>query len=171
MKKTKLIIAATAMTAVFLLSGCEGIDKISQPKIPDITENITLSGEISYEKLKASAELTRTDGKWQICYTSPESVNGLTVTIDGKNKNAALNGVKFDYNSEEVPFITVSDYICDSLDTVISKENISVASDNGKIKLTGASENTKSGFVICMNADGVIESISVGGAEMITVKE
>ncbi len=163
MNKAKL--AVPVLLLPLILSGCEAVSDIGKPTVPDIPSTVSLSGELSYGGIKAVADFTRNDGKWNITYTSPESINGMTIITEKGNRKVSMNGVNFEYSANDVPFITAADYICSCIDSTDEKDGLTAKKDKDGIKLSGTSEELKSGYVITLSDDGAITHISVGGAE------
>ena len=155
----KIIPVIILASLCFTAAGCK------QPEtadIPDLTGDISVKGSITANELTASAELTRTEGVWTIDFTSPESIKGLSVTIDGNTVKYALDGIEYEYPANSHKSLTtavavLTDCIADAAD----KENISVHKSGEKLIISGSADNVA--YNLTLDADGNITGISAGG--------
>ena len=160
--REKLLISAVGLSALLLFTSCEVSENITTP---DLSGDIDISGTISCGTLKASADISRTDDVWKITYTAPESLCGMEIVTTGTECKVTHSGIVFDYNTEEVPFITAADYITAAIDSTAKKENISLSmgtdsKGNEETRLSGSV--LKSGFVLTIDSIGNITSLSAG---------
>lgn len=150
-----IILASLSFTA----AGCKQAETAD---IPDLTGDISVKGSITCNELTASAELTRTEGVWTIDFTSPDSIKGLSVTINGNAVKYALDGIEYEYPANSHKSLTtavavLTDCIADAAD----KENISVHKSGEKLIISGSSDNIS--YNLTLDADGNITGISAGG--------
>lgn len=155
--KGKRTIAAVSVSALLCLTAC---DSRSNIKAPDLSGNIEISGTISCGTLKAEADISRTDGMWQITYTSPDSLCGMEIVTDGTECKVTHSGVSFDYKNEDVPFVTAVDYITAVIDSAGNTQEISLSQNGNETTITGSV--LSSGYQIVLDSADNIISLSAG---------
>lgn len=150
-----IILASLSFTA----AGCK------QPEtadIPDLTGDISVKGSITCNELTASAELTRTEGVWTIDFTSPDSIKGLSVTIDGNAVKYALDGIEYEYPANSHKSLTTAvSVLADCIADAADKENISVHKSTEKLIISGSADNVA--YNLTLDEDGNIIGVSAGG--------
>ena len=155
----KIIPVIILASLCFTAAGCK------QPEtadIPDLTGDISVKGSITANELNASAELTRTEGVWTIDFTSPESIKGLSVTIDDKTVKYALDGIEYEYPANSHKSLTTAvAVLTDCIADAANKENVSVHKSGEKLIISGSADNVA--YNLTLDADGNITGISAGG--------
>lgn len=150
-----IILASLSFTA----AGCKQAETAD---IPDLTGDISVKGNITCNELTASAELTRTEGVWTIDFTSPDSIKGLSVTIDGNAVKYALDGIEYEYPANSHKSLTTAvSVLTDCIADAADKENISVHKSTENLIISGSAGNVA--YNLTLDADGNITGISAGG--------
>ena len=158
MLKKQLLITAAA--GCILLCSCAQTET-APPQIPD---ELTLSGKLENEGIDARVRLEKKDGVWSVTYTSPASVNGLTITDSGDERTQSFNGVTCSYDETDVPFVTAAQYITDSIDKAKSGTDITVTRQDDNIRISGTVHS--SGYVLTFDSHGCIVGVSAGGYKL-----
>ena len=138
------------MAAALLLSGCGGKLPFIQ-KTPDFNTTYTVSADITFDELKAKAELTRvTSDEWEFSFTEPKQLNGLTVKLNRERFAASLGGLSF--SAEESSEYTAMPQLIAKAIGLLSKaagENIT-SSEDGVLTFTDELDGNR----ITITADG-----------------
>ena len=135
--------------------------RLSTRRSPDLSGNITLSGRLTCEGIAAEVNLERCDNIWTVCFTSPDSVKGLTVTDDGTNVKYSLDGIEYNYSENSPQFTTAAELITSCIDNAGATENVTVKQGNDSLTLSGTAD--KNGYTLTLDANGEIIGVSVGG--------
>ena len=155
----KIIPVIILASLSFTVAGCKQAETAD---IPDLTGDISVKGSITCNELTASAELTRTEGVWTIDFTSPDSIKGLSVTIDGNAVKYALDGIEYEYPTNSHKSLTTAvSVLTDCIADAAEKENISVHKSTEKLIISGSADNIS--YNLTLDADGNIIGISAGG--------
>ena len=93
--KLKKAAAVLAVAGTLLLSGCGGKLPFAQ-KTPDFNKTYTVTADITFDKLKAKADLTRVSpDEWEFKFTEPKQLNGLSIKLNKEKYAASLGGLSF----------------------------------------------------------------------------
>lgn len=155
--KRKIIIPI-ALSVCFVCASCK---TVKNAESPDLSGNITLSGRLTCEGIAAEVDLERCDNIWTVCFTSPDSVKGLTVTDDGTNVKYSLDGIEYNYSENSPQFTTAAELITSCIDNAGATENVTVKQGNDGLTLSGTAD--KNGYTLTLDANGEIVGVSVGG--------
>ena len=93
---SKRMIITTAVLSCLLCTSCTAAEKA---EIPDLKGHMSISGRVACDGVTAQAEFTLSAGVWTVCFASPDSVKGLTVTDDGNTVKYSLDGIEYEYGS------------------------------------------------------------------------
>ena len=157
MKKTAL--CAVLLCGLMAATGCNNGDNITPP---DFTGDISLKGTVESGGISADLELKRTNDMWIATFSPPESVKGMTVTLDSKGKyGVTYDGLTFDYSMDDVPFISAMQHITKSIEAASDPSQVTATQESEGTKIAGATMG--SGFVITSDKDGDLTSVSIGG--------
>lgn len=86
---------AAAAALSLTLCGCGGEMPFAQ-KAPNFNTTYTVTADITYDKVKAKAELTRVDStEWTFEFVEPKALSGLSVSLNDKKYSASLDGLSF----------------------------------------------------------------------------
>lgn len=100
LKKTGAALAAAA--AALSLCGC-GTELPFVQKAPNFNTTYTVTADITYDKLKAKAELTRIEeNEWKFKFIEPKQLNGLTIALNDEKYSATLDGLSFSAENSDV---------------------------------------------------------------------
>lgn len=93
--KPKKAAAALAVAGTLMLCGCGAKLPFTQ-KTPNFDSTYTVTADITYDKLKAKAEVTRVSSdEWEMKFTEPKQLNGLSVKLNNTKYSASLDGLSF----------------------------------------------------------------------------
>lgn len=93
--KLKKAAAALAVAGMLPLCGC-GAKLPFVQKTPDFNSTYTVTADITYDNLKAKADLTRvTLDEWEFKFTEPKQLNGLSIRLNNEKYAASLGGLSF----------------------------------------------------------------------------
>lgn len=118
----KLIKIAALISSCSLLCAC-GTNMLS-PKLPDLDKSLAFSAEVSVNDTLYCADFERkgTDS-WLISFSSPFSVGGMSLEVNGANALAAYDGVETK--------LDVTDFEKSPLCAVISSVEEAASNPNG----------------------------------------
>ena len=99
---------------------------------------------------------------WTIDFTSPDSIKGLSVTIDGNAVKYALDGIEYEYPANSHKSLTTAvSVLTGCIADAAEKENISVHKSTEKLIISGSADNVA--YNLTLDEDGNIIGISAGG--------
>lgn len=130
MKKTAF--AAIAAGAVIMLSGCNGKIPFTEKKL-DFNKSYTVCAEITCDRLKAKADVTRAGAQdWQFAFTEPKQLQGMTLSYGAGGVAASLGELTFaaDDNSE---YAMLPEIIAGTIDTLSALPTESLVKENGMV--------------------------------------
>lgn len=89
-------IGACAVVALSLtLCGCGSKMPFVQ-RAPSFDTTYTVTADITYDKVKAKAELTRVNStEWTFNFVEPKELSGLSISLNDKKYSASLDGLSF----------------------------------------------------------------------------
>lgn len=89
--KIRIISGAAALTAVLLMSGCQGELPFAAAKTPELSSLWTAQAEIKFGDNNARAEVTRSEpGCWEFGFTEPQELCGVTMKLENGTLTASL---------------------------------------------------------------------------------
>lgn len=169
--KGRKIIAALSIASALSLTACDSTDKMTAP---DLSGDIGFSATISCGGFKASADISRNDGVWKITCTAPDSINGMEIVTNGTERKVTGGGIVFDYNTEDVPFVTAFDYFITAVDSTENKDSFTVTKgtdSKGKEETRLQGTVLSSGYQLTIDKDGNITSFSAGDYKFTAVED
>lgn len=129
--KPKMIAAAVLAAAGTLsLCGCgSGLPFVQ--KTPNFNSTYTVTADITYDKIKAKANITRvTLDEWEFCFTEPKQLNGLIVRLNNEKYFASLGGLSF--SAEDNPLYAAAPrLISDSISLLSAAANDKTTASEG----------------------------------------
>lgn len=136
LSKLKLVAAAFVAAGTLLLSGCGGKLPFTQ-KPPDFNKTYTVTADITFDNLKAKANLTRvTSDEWEFAFTEPKQLNGLTIKLNSERFAASLGGLSF--SAEDSPVYSAMPQLIAKAVGLLSKvTNESISSSDGVLTISG----------------------------------
>ena len=105
--------------------------------------------------------VTRSAGVWTVCFTSPDSVKGLTVTDDGNTVKYSLDGIEYEYGSSSPQFASAAELLTQCIDSAGTAENVTARKGTDRLTLSGTAGD--SSYTLTLDGNGEITGISVGG--------
>ena len=155
---SKRMIITTAVLSCLLCTSCTAAEKA---EIPDLKGDMSISGRVACDGVAAQAEFTRSAGVWTVCFTSPDSVKGLTVTDDGNTVRYSLDGIEYEYGSSSPQFASAAELLTQCIDSAGTAENVTARKGTDKLTLSGTTGDN--GYTLTLDGNGEITGISVGG--------
>ncbi len=125
LKKTAAIFAVTGTLA---LCGCKANLPFVQ-KTPSFDGSYTVKAEITFDKLKAKADITKGGGEWEFRFTEPKQLNGISVTLGENGYSAELGGLSFSADKSSV-YSTVPQIVSQAVG-MLSDGNAPAKSEDG----------------------------------------
>lgn len=93
--KLKKAAAALVITGTLTLCGC-GTKLPFTQKTPNFDSTYTVTADITFDNLKAKADVTRVSSdEWEMKFTEPKQLNGLSVKLNSNKYSASLGGLSF----------------------------------------------------------------------------
>lgn len=93
--KLKKAAAALAVAGTLTLCGCGAKLPFTQ-KTPNFDSTYTVTADITYDKIKAKADITRVSSdEWEMKFIEPKQLNGLSVKLNNNKYSASLGGLSF----------------------------------------------------------------------------
>ncbi len=155
---SKRMIITTAVLSCLLCTSCTAAEKA---EIPDLKGDMSISGRVACDGVTAQAEFTRSAGVWTVCFTSPDSVKGLTVTDDGNTVKYSLDGIEYEYGSSSPQFASAAELLTQCIDSAGTAENVTARKGTDRLTLSGTAGDNS--YTLTLDGNGEITGISVGG--------
>lgn len=110
--------AALIVAGTLTLCGCGAKLPFTQNK-PVFDSTYTVTASITYDNVKAKADITRVNGEeWNITFTEPKPLNGLTIKLNNEKYSASLGGLSFSSENNSV-YATAPHIIAKSIGALI----------------------------------------------------
>lgn len=117
------------ITVIFSLCACKKETNAVTLKIPYSCELTIKSDEKDSDTYKAT--LSRKENSWQVTYTEPESISGMTITFSNDTYKIKLGELEFDAKRDELPDSAISMMIISALDKTTLSSNIEYKTNDG----------------------------------------
>lgn len=133
--KLKKAAAVFAAAGTLILTGCKGKLPFTQ-RTPDLTGTYTVTADITFDALKAKADITRvTSDEWEFSFTEPKQLNGLTIKLNSERYAASLGGLSF--SAEKSPVYTaMPQLIAKAVGLLSNAVGENVTSEDGVLTFT-----------------------------------
>ena len=124
--------AALALSVIGTLSLCGCGTKLPfVRKTPDFNSTYTVTADITYDDLKAKADLTRvTLDEWEFKFTEPKQLNGLSIKLNNEKYAASLGGLSFSAADSSV-YTAAPQLIAKSIGLLSNSANDKTTSSDG----------------------------------------
>lgn len=167
MFKVKKLCAALVTISTMSLCGCKANLPFTR-KTPNFNSTYTVNADITFDKLKAKAELTRYgESDWEFKFTEPKSLNGLSIQLKPEGYSATLGGLLFSAEENSV-YTDAPQIVADAVKLLsgVSDDKLSVSDgvitfsedvDGKRVTLT-ADEST--GSLISLKCPGAKLSVN-----------
>lgn len=99
--RLKKAAAIFAVAGTLALCGCKANLPFVQ-RTPSLDGSYTVKAEITFDKLKAKADVTKSNGDWEFRFTEPKQLNGLSVKLGESGYSASLGGLTFSADNNSV---------------------------------------------------------------------
>ena len=131
MKKFLLLIACVAM--LFTLSSCaKTVSAI------DLNRLYSVTAEICYGENTSIANLSRLgNGAWEITFTAPEALSGMTITYLNDSAEITYKGLNFSLPKENIPAAAIAETLTKALDNAASSSEVVFTAKKGKTVASG----------------------------------
>lgn len=134
--KLKKAAAALAVAGTLSLCGC-GTKLPFVQKKPDFNSTYTVSAEITYDKTKAKAVLTRIDdSEWEFKFTEPKALEGLLLNLNDSSYAASLGGLSFSSENSGV-YAAAPQLIARSIKQLAAAASDTLTASDGVLTFTG----------------------------------
>ena len=133
--KLKKAAAVLAAAGTLMLTGCGAKLPFTQ-RTPDFNSTYTVSADITFENLKAKAELTRvTSDEWEFSFTEPKQLNGLKIKLNSERYAASLGGLSFSAEDSSV-YTALPKLIAKSIGLLSNTVSEKITSEDGVLTFT-----------------------------------
>lgn len=133
--KLKKAAAVLTVAGTLSLCGCGSKLPFVQQK-PDFNGTYTVSAEITYNKTKAKAVLTRINSsEWEFKFSEPKAFEGLTVNLNDSSYAASLGGLSFSSDNSGI-YAAAPQLIAKSIGK-LTAANDSITASDGVLTFTG----------------------------------
>lgn len=148
MRKYLIISTAILLSSAALFTACKPSEK---QKRPDLNLLYTCKADILWGETEAEAELKRLgNGDWDIFFTGPDTLSGLTVSFRDGRLHCEMNGVSADISGENIPDGSLFDLVCGALDSGANDTGDCIADEN---ILVGKGHNANGDYELLFTAD------------------
>lgn len=136
LSKLKKAAAALAVAGTLILTGCGAKLPFTQ-RTPDFNSTYTVTADITFDSLKAKADLTRvTSDEWEFKFTEPKQLNGLTVKLNSERFSVSLGGLSFSAEESSV-YTALPQLIAKSVGLLSKAVGENITSADGVLTFTG----------------------------------
>lgn len=143
MKKIICFCIATCM--MFFIIGCS-----KKTDAVTLSGMYTITADVTMDNFKGTIGLNRLgSGSWEINFSKPDNINGLTVSYQNGNANINFKGLSLSMNRDDIPMKAIVSNITSVLDKLSTGKDVKYTKSNGIITAKGAIDN--SNFEVVMN--------------------
>lgn len=104
---------------------------------PDLNYDYQCTAEISSSNNSYTAMFIKQSGVWTVTFSSPETLNGMTITYENEQCLISYRDLSFLSSRDNVPVTAVSTLVTKSLDFFAGNSAASFSSKDNKITATG----------------------------------
>ncbi len=109
-----LTYAAAAVSAACMLTSCK---PEFTAKKPDISGLYSCTADVLWGETDAEITLKRLgNGDWDVAFSSPDTLNGLSVSFRDGDTHCEMNGISADMKKDDIPDGSLFELICGTLD-------------------------------------------------------
>lgn len=150
MSKTMFVTVIALCVLLFTSCGAK------KPSVPSLDGDISVQGTLCVSGLEAKVSLSRADGVWTASFTSPESINGLELTISENKLGSKLDGISFELPTNTKGYENI---LCPIINAIDNAESYTDAKESGGVcTVIGTGED--GGWQITAASDGSIISVT-----------
>lgn len=148
-----------ALSLMFLgLCGCSEKTTV-EPMLADIS----FVAEIKYDDNDFTADATISQDALNLVVTSPKEIKGFTLNISKNSTTAEFNGVKFDFDTNSLPYGAIAQVLCDVFDD-IDTSNSAVVSGEENCVVDGRVNGYDYSF--CFSPSGLPLSLQIDDIDL-----
>lgn len=135
MKSLKICTLAVSLCLISCSCSAKKTEQ-APPELPkDISQSVVM--EISGREYKA--DLRRGDADiWECAFTSPETVEGLTLTLSGEDCKLSYNGLEYTAGRSDIPECGAVPMLTSSIDDIILRKDITCTEKDGNTLCRGS---------------------------------
>lgn len=135
-KIAKIAKIAAAAAAALSLCGC-GTKLPFAQKTPNFNTTYTVTADITYDKLKAKAELTRVDDtEWTFDFIEPKQLEGISISLNDEKYSASLDGLSFTAEDSAV-YAAAPQVIAKTIGLLSKSTSEQMTASDGVLTFTG----------------------------------
>ena len=132
-KKPVLLIAALVS---FVMTGCK--DEIKSDKPVRISDKFEKQADISFYGREYKADVRRGSGDiWEIVFTAPESIAGLTVTASSDGYRISYDELEYLADTGAMPCTGLVPMLTDALEKTIEGEEYELSGERFEVMTEG----------------------------------
>ena len=150
LKRTAVLLAVLFICLIF--SACTG----KEVKKPEISGDITFNCNISYQDNKFKATVSRKSGVWELEFTSPDKLCGITFTLANENLEIKSDDITLSGERQNLPATSIPSLVAKTLDGVSGKSTQAYA-DGDKTKVCGVVDGADFSITFKDNTPTLIE--------------
>lgn len=126
---------AAAATLSLSLCGC-GSEMPFAQRTPNFNTTYTVTADITYDKVKAKAELTRIDNtEWTFEFVEPKELKGISISLNDEKYSASLDGLSFTAEHNAV-YAAAPQVIAKAIALLSSSSNDKMTASDGVLTFT-----------------------------------
>lgn len=126
---------AAAAALSLTLCGCGSKMPFAQ-RSPSFNTTYTVTADITYDKVKAKAELTRIDNtEWKFEFVEPKELKGLSISLNDEKYSASLDGLSFTAEHNAV-YAAAPRVIAKAIALLSSSSNDKLTASDGVLTFT-----------------------------------
>lgn len=132
-KKIAAVIAVAGLSST--LCGCGAKMPFAQ-RTPSFNTTYTVTADITYDKVKAKAELTRIDStEWTFEFVEPKELKGVSISLNDKKYSASLDGLSFSAEDSAV-YAAAPQIIAKAVSLLSGSSNDKLTASDGVLTFT-----------------------------------
>lgn len=132
----KKALAALLAGAAITLSACG--DKSADK--PELAQDYSFKAEITANGSDYKADIQTVHGVWNLTYSAPDEIAGMTVTLKGEECKVDYMGMEMAHGRMELPPAAFSGLISNTLEAVSYDSSVRFSRSDDKLKAAGIVE-------------------------------
>lgn len=131
----KIAAGITAAALSLTLCGCGAKMPFAQ-RTPSFNTTYTVTADITYDKVKAKAELTRVDDtEWTFDFVEPKELKGVSISLNDRKYSASLDGLSFTAEDSAV-YAAAPQVIAKAVTLLSNSSNDKLTASDGVLTFT-----------------------------------
>lgn len=138
---------------ILSFSGCsKNAEPVNMNKLYSVTADVKM-GDVS-----ATVGLNRLgNGAWDVTFTKPDNLNGMSVSYENDKANISYNGLTFTINKEDIPASAIVSNLTKVMDNAALGSDMSYTKEDGKITAKGKVDNNAYELILDENSGIPVE--------------